>query len=843
VNTPDPAEFVAALPPKLRSARVTFFPIRHHSPACAAHLRRWIAAHRPAAVLVEGPSSFTAKIDLLLDPAAVCPFALYTTFVDRKGRLGEVGPLGPPRFAAYYPFCDYSPELVALRAGRAAGARLRFIDLEYPEMILARHRKPDESAEAVRVDSLAADAHVSHSDYVRELARRLGCRDANEAWDHLFETRWDTADTDAFIDQIAAYCAMARLSYRPEELEADGTIAREACMAAAIIDELKQFDVQGKPGPVLVVTGGFHTVVLPDLVAARTKRPTLPELADDEAGSWLMRYSFDQLDALAGYAAGMPQPAFYDRLWHASETADPGRAAEVRAHAAADIAVEVGRLTRLRGLHPAVTTPDAVAAVRMSRELAAFRNHPWPTRDDVLDGMRSCFVKGEAVTDGALLLRLVGEVLAGNRVGQVPSAAGVPPIVEDFHREARRLKLPVDSVERKELALDLYRDARHRAVSRLLHRLDLLDSPFAAYQGGPDFARGTGLDRMQEHWRVCWSPAAEGALIEAAVYGATVEEAAGAKLREAAARLEAEGAGRDTAAAVGLLVRACRLGLHRHAVALTEMVGRFAAEDPSFVSLVAGLTQLELLARSREPLEAGHLTALPELAAVAYRRACYLAADLPNCPDELVDPVVRSLQALRELLGGEPRFDPELLHLALRTIVGAPPDRGQTAVIGAAAGALFGDGRLTEDELIALAVGFLGGTSDPRRGAGFVRGLLATVREVAWQVGGVVRALDARFGGWDDEAFLGVLPELRLAFADLTPREVARVAESVAGLHGGEAITGLVRHDLSEEDVLLALEITRRVRESLRADNLIEEGFTTESQRPQRRNTEQGRDQ
>jgi hypothetical protein len=806
----------------MRTGRVTYFPIRHHSPACAAHLRRWIVANKPAAVLIEAPASFTAKIDLLLDAKAVCPFALYTTFVDKKARLGDPGPLGPRRFAAYYPFCDYSPELVALRAGRDAKADLRFIDLEYAEMVLARHKKSDEPDKPVRVDSLAADSHLSHSEYVRELARRLGCRDFNEAWDHLFETQWDSTDTDAFIDRVAAYCAMARFSYRPEELEEDGTNAREACMAAAITEELKRLSDEKKKGPVLVVTGGFHSVVLPDLVAAKATRPKPPELGDDEAGSWLMRYSFDQLDALAGYASGMPQPAFYDRLWHATETApDPARVADVRTHAAADIAVEVSRLTRQRGFHPAVTTPDATAAVRMSRELAAFRGHPWPTRDDVLDGMRSCFVKGETVTDGVPLLRLVAEVLAGNRVGKIPAAAGVPPIVEDFHRESRRLKLPVDAVERKELALDLYRDARHRAISRLLHRLDLLGSPFAEYQGGPDFVAGTGLELMQEHWEVCWSPGAESSLVEAAVYGATVEEAAGAKLMEEVAKLEASGLGRNTAEAVVALVKACRLGLHRHAAALTDLVSTFAAEDPSFVSLVAGLTQLELLGRSREPLEATHLTTLPDLAMTAYHRACYLAADLVNCPDELVDPAVKALQSLRESLGGESRFDPGLLHAALRTIIKAPPDRGQTAVIGAAAGILYGEGHFPEGELVGLALGFLGGTSsDPRRGAGFVRGLLATAREVAWQVRGVIEAIDARFGGWDEESFLGVLPELRVAFADLTPREIARVADAVAGMHGTE-LTGLVRHDLSEEDVLLASQLTRLVRDSLKADGLV----------------------
>jgi hypothetical protein len=284
VTEPSPGPFVADLLPKLRSERLCYFPIRHHSPACAAHLRRWVLARRPASVLVEGPASFTAHVPFLVDERCTCPVALYTTFVDKRGRLagkeqeegqavGE-GLFGPPRFAAYYPFCDYSPELVALRTGHAAGARLRFIDLEYAEMVLARlATEPDAEREAVRVDSLAADPHLRHSEYIQALARRLGCRDFNELWDQLFEASWDALDTDAFIDRLAAYCAMARLDYTPEALRRDGTTAREACMAAAVRDELARNEAEGRSGPVLVVTGGFHTVALPDLVAGGTARP------------------------------------------------------------------------------------------------------------------------------------------------------------------------------------------------------------------------------------------------------------------------------------------------------------------------------------------------------------------------------------------------------------------------------------------------------------------------------------------------------------------------------------------------------------------------------------------
>ena len=55
---------------------------------------------------------------------------------------------------------------------------------------------------------------------------------------------------------------------------------------------------------------------------------------------------------------------------------------------------------------------------------------------------------------------------------------------------------------------------------------------------------------------------------------------------------------------------------------------------------------------------------------------------------------------------------------------------------------------------------------------------------------------------WDDAEFTRVLPELRLAFAELSPRETAEVADCISK-HTGETLDDLVRTDLSEADLLL----------------------------------------
>jgi len=125
----------------------------------------------------------------------------------------------------------------------------------------------------------------------------------------------------------------------------------------------------------------------------------------------------------------------------------------------------------------------------------------------------------------AALLGMVRRRFAGDRVGQTPPGTELPPIVDDVHREARKLKLAVDSIETKAMALDLYRSQRHRQVSRLFHQLDFLSVPFGRFVAGPDYVGGTGLDLLIEHWEVGWSPATEAALVEASIHGATVAEA------------------------------------------------------------------------------------------------------------------------------------------------------------------------------------------------------------------------------------------------------------------------------------------------------------------------------
>ena len=101
---------------------------------------------RPDAVLIEGPRDATSLIPLLTHRQTRMPVAIYTTYIEHGPEVAGQPASGQHkdllRHAAYYPLCDYSPELAAIRAAAELGARTRFIDLTFPEMVQNGRRPP-----------------------------------------------------------------------------------------------------------------------------------------------------------------------------------------------------------------------------------------------------------------------------------------------------------------------------------------------------------------------------------------------------------------------------------------------------------------------------------------------------------------------------------------------------------------------------------------------------------------------------------------------------------------------------------------------------------------------------
>jgi hypothetical protein len=792
-------------------------PVRHHSPACAAAVETAFARYQPSRVLIEGPRSFDALVDLLCHPEAEFPLAVYA-WSRRTGRPAAPG----EGHGGYYPFCDYSPELVAARLAHAAGVPATFCDLKVGEQAAAA------AAAVLPGDgSLLREDVYEHSRALSALAERLGCRDQEDLWELLFEADTVQADTvqtdtvqadtgetglDEHLARMAAYCLLARRDHSDTDLDRDGTRAREAEMVHHVREALAARS--SRDGPVLVVLGGFHAVALPDLLSDPPRRPQI-DIGKVEEGSALIRFSFDRLERLNGYASGMTSPGWHQRVWdERRQGATPDAA---RRAAALTVLLDVAEEMRTRH-RTLVATPTLAAAHRQVLLLTDLRRRPAPLRSDVVDAVTSCLVQGEADVEGRLVREVTSTVLTGRRVGRVPPGAGTPPLVRDALARLAALRLDTDGVEAHNLALDLYRNAAHRRTSRTLHGLRLLGVPFAAHVAGPDFVRGTGLSRLQERWSYLWTPASEGHLAELSLLGSTLPEAVAAKFTQLLAAACADDRVPDSPEACSLLAQGAVVGLHDQIDPAIALLRRALAAEPSFAAAVTAMGSLALLEEGREPLEARRLTGLKDLLAAAYSRALFLCAELQG-DEEPPAAVATALARLRELLASPAGaiLDPEPFWVRVGEL-----RRGhdRPLVRGAAAGLASTARRLPLADLTRDVAGHLGSSIPADDAVAFIQGLLATAREAAWQASGLVAELDRRLACWDEPTFLRALPDLRLAFTGLTPRETDRVAEIVAALHGGERPDVGVRHDIDEHTVTANLELSHLIAGALERDGL-----------------------
>jgi hypothetical protein len=261
---------------RLLAGDVVYLPVRHHSPACARRVEEVIRARPPHVVLVEGPPSFDDLIDLLVHPQATMPLAVHCHVAVGTGPDQR-------RLGAYYPVCDYSPELVALRVGAEVGARLGFADLDYVDLASLGGLSTDRPV----VD----DGPMPFSEALCRLAADLGCRDHDDLWDQLIETS-DAAVAD-FFAAVGAYGLLARSDVDPA---AEVTSAREQAMAEVVAAAAR--DRLDGAGPVVVVLGAYHVATVPDLVAERLRwgppaaaapAPVAHRRARPRVGSLLLR--------------------------------------------------------------------------------------------------------------------------------------------------------------------------------------------------------------------------------------------------------------------------------------------------------------------------------------------------------------------------------------------------------------------------------------------------------------------------------------------------------------------------------------------------------------------------
>ena len=472
-------------------SNVHLFGIRHHGPGCARSLLRALEELRPDCVLIEGPPDAEELIGLAAAEGMEPPVALLA-----------YSPEDPKR-GAFFPFAEFSPEWQAILFAVKEGITVRFIDLpQTNQLAIAR----DEEAAAAAalpagLDVLVQEQKPVESDGLRRdplgwLGHAAGYGGGEQWWEHMVEQRQDGNELFA---AIAEAMTAVRTEIGPP---LDPSAARiEALREAHMRKAIRVAQKEGRER-IVVICGAWHVSALAEMPSAASDNDLLKGLPKMKVEVTWVPWTYHRLAAESGYRAGVDSPAWYEHLWRRGGKVDSiswfSRAARLLREADIDC-----------------SSAHVIECVRLVEALASVRDRPMPGLTEMMEAAETVLTTGEVAP-----LRLIRrDLIIGRKLGKISDKVPTVPIQRDLEKQQKSLRLKVSATEER-VELDL-RKENDLARSRLLHRLRLLNVNW-----GTITESRAGKGTFREVWKLQWQPEYSLAVIEAAPYGNTVEQAA-----------------------------------------------------------------------------------------------------------------------------------------------------------------------------------------------------------------------------------------------------------------------------------------------------------------------------
>ncbi len=713
--------------------------IRHHGPGSARSLRAALEEQKPDVVLIEGPPEADGLVPLVADPEMEPPVAL----------LAYVP--GDPGKAAFWPFAVFSPEWQAMRYALEAGIPARFCDLPAAHQLALREGPERGGGPRQRIDPIG------------ELAGAAGYDDPERWWEDVVE----------HVPGPAVFAAVAEaITFLREDTEADHTDAvREAHMRKVLRKTVKDGYER-----IAVVCGAWHVPALTALPPATGDDRLLRGLPKVKTTLTWVPWTYGRLALASGYGAGVRSPGWYDHLFSAQRQ-------PIERWLAKAAAV-------LRDEDLPTSAAHVIEAVRLAGTLAALRGRPLAGLEEVGEAAQAVLCEGSDLLSALIRRRLV----VGERLGAVPAATPMVPLQQDLHRLQRSLRLRPQASGR-DYDLDL-RKPNDLARSHLLHRLALLDVPWGTITQG----RGGHTGTFRESWQLTWRPELDLALIEAGVWGSTVESAAAARARSIALGGAPGGHGgvvfpqggrvpparaTSTAGTCALdeltaLTERCLLAdLGGALPAVLTAVRERAALDTDVTHLMTALPALVRAARYGD-VRGTDPRRLGEVAVEMITRICaglpVAVASLDETAQRAMRDRVDAVHSAIGLLAHQPSRERWLTSLGR---LNAPP-----LVSGRVTRLLLDAGETGNDEAAARMSRELSVGAPAAAAAGWAEGFLSGSGLLLVHDEKLLGLADSWLAGLSDDTFQSVLPALRRTFGGFLPPERRAIGEKAARLDG-----------------------------------------------------------
>lgn len=724
---------------------VHLFGIRHHGPGSARSLQAALQELAPDAVLIEGPSDAEEELIALAAREEMRPPVALLQYVPDE-----------PRRAVYYPFAVFSPEWIAIRYALSRRVPVEFIDLPATHMLaLDAEEAKAESDENVEEEGAPSLERQVRRDPLQAVAEAAGYADGERWWEHVVEERRDHAGVFDAVREVMTALREGlddeTMTSEPSSRESVHEARREAWMRQAI-RRAKHAGHQR----IAVVCGAWHVPALLAEVAVKSDTETLKGLPKVKVRSTWIPWSPARLARESGYGAGVTSPGWYAHLWEHGATPD----------AAISWMTRVGRVLREEGVD--ASPAQTIDAVRLASTLAALRGRPVPGLPELTESTLSALLGGDATPLSLIRQRLI----IGDALGAVPEGTPMVPLQESLTADQKRLRLPPQASE-KTHELDL-RQPLDRERSVLLHRLELLGVAWGRTE------RSSSKGTFKEVWRLAWRPELAVAVIEAAIWGNTVADAAAAR----AAQLTTEAL--DLPALAELLGQLLVADLPEATRTAIARLDALAAVSGDFAQLCAALPPMARTLRYGDVRGTDRDLLAHVVAAMVARIAAGLPVACGSLDDDAAAMMFGHIVAVNEALARS--SDTEMLgpwRESLHRVLGLAGVHGLVA--GRAARLLLDAGDVTPDEATRHWSAALSRGSDPATGAVWVEGFLRDSGTLLVHDATLWAILDGWLSGLSSEAFSVVLPLLRRTTSTFTGPERRKLGERARS--AGEAVT------------------------------------------------------
>lgn len=746
-------------------AGIHFFGIRHLSPAGAYYLRQYLEEKKPRLVLVEGPSDLEDQIENMTRSMTKPPIAILAYTSEAPVRT------------VLYPFAEYSPEYQALLWCHEHQVACRFMDLP-SESILAIPDPKEQEEEA---------GEEGRQSVYKGLDQAAG----EDGYDTFWERVMEHADSAKGYQQ-GANTFGAKLRELTEGKESDWTqiLLRESCMRRQIRLAVQEGFL---PEEIVVVTGAYHVEGLRSWQEEAMSEEEYASLPRVETNHTLMPYSYYRLSTRAGYGAGNKAPAYYALLWESLLQKEPLRAS-------------YSYLSRIAGYQREngmpVSSAQTIEAVRLAVSLAALRGSQVPSLRDLRDAAVTLLGEG---TFSAISLA-VADTEIGTAIGALPEGVSRTSIQEDFYRQLKEWKLEkYRDLTAQDLSLDLRENRNVKSEkaayldlyrSFFLHRLRILKISFVSWQQVKQ-ENAT----WAEHWVVRWTPEAEIEIVEAALKGDTIAQAASFAMKE---RVEKAA---DMSGIASVIEDAFLCGMAEAVRYALTALQAIAVDAVSLEELASTAFRLSVVIQygTIRRLDASPLT--PILKQLFYR-ASLLLPGACVCDDNGSKGMKGAMERLNTVDLAHDFLDREAWIGALRET--ADRDDLNTKLSGYAAAILLERGEMDTERLKLEVNRRLSKGIPADLGAGWFEGLAMKNRYALIARLSLWEHLDEYLDTLDEEEFKRALVFLRRAFADFSPAEKDSIAENLGEIWGlnvqqvSETVNGPVSQE--EQELLAGLD-------------------------------------